>query len=150
MGAADIALACMACGGIVGLATWAGLLASGGAIFLGSLVSSAVVITTSSGERPSHPARVGFSHGIAMLSGIALRGLLPLGPGAVALAVAIALAIVLIFDALHPPALANAGFAYASPASAEQLLGLTAATALVLVLAAIALPRLRIRPDRGR
>jgi hypothetical protein len=124
---------------MVGLAVWAGHLVSGGTLFLTSLASSAVLIATGPELRPSHPARVILSHSIAMLCGIVLRGVLPPSPFSIAASVTLALCIILLIDALHPPALANAGFAFASHASVAELLVLTAATAATLAICALAL-----------
>src|SRR3546814_4507733 len=80
MGTVRILIACGSCGAVVGLAVWAGQLATGGARFLTSLVSSAVIIATAPTLKQSHPARVTLSHAIAMISGIGLRTVLPLSP----------------------------------------------------------------------
>src|SRR3546814_5568304 len=74
---------------VVGLAVWAGQLATGGALFLTSLVSSAVIIATAPTLKQSHPARVTLSHAIAMISGIGMRAVLPMSPYAVALSVVV-------------------------------------------------------------
>src|SRR3546814_5839552 len=85
MGTVRILIACGSCGAVVGLAVWAGLLATGGALFLTSLVSSAVIIATALTLKQSHLARVTLSHAIAMISGIGMRAVLPMSPYAVAL-----------------------------------------------------------------
>jgi len=135
----QILFACASCGGVVGLAIWAGQLATGGALFLTSLMSSAVIIATTPTLKQSHPTPVILSHVVAMVSGIAMRAVLPVSPYAIAAAVTVALCIILFLDALHPPALANAGFAYSTHATAGELLQLTAATVAVLAVCAICL-----------
>lgn len=136
-----VVLSCLSCSAIVALAVWAGQSANAGGLFLTSLGSSAVIIATAPRSKQSHPARVILSHGIAMLSGIVLRSLLPPSPIAIALALGIALAIILMLDLLHPPALANAVFAFSAQAGTVELLQLTAATGCVLGLSAVTLSR---------
>jgi hypothetical protein len=51
----------------------------------------------------------------------------------------IALCIILFMDALHAPALTNAGFAFLSPATTNDLLVLGAATSVTLGVAALGL-----------
>src|SRR3546814_3168246 len=76
-----------------------------------------------------------------MISGIGMRAVLPMSPYAVALSVVVALCLILFLDALHPPALANAGFAYSAHATVSELLQLTAATVAVLAICAVCLSR---------
>lgn len=142
----------VSCGVIVGFAVWAGRSVSADGLFLTSLGSSAVIIATAPRSKQSHPARVALSHGIAMLSGIALRSLMPVSPLAVALSVGIALALILVLDLLHPPALANAVFAFSSQADAIELLRLTAATVAILGSSAFVLARHAAvgKPDNAR
>src|SRR3546814_19771821 len=61
MGTVRILIACGSCGAVVGLAVWAGQLATGGALFLPSLVSRAVIFATAPPPTQSPPARVTFS-----------------------------------------------------------------------------------------
>src|SRR3546814_17426837 len=76
-----------------------------------------------------------------MISGSGMRAVLPMSPYAVALSVVVALCLILFLDALHPPALANAGFAYSAHATVSELLQLTAATVAVLAICAVCLSR---------
>src|SRR3546814_1974659 len=98
------------------------------------LFSSDLIIATAPTLKQSQPARVTLSHAIAMISGIGMRAVLPMSPYAVALSVVVALCLILFLDALHPPALANAGFAYSAHATVSELLQLTAATVAVLAI----------------
>src|SRR3546814_6895490 len=84
-----------------------------------------------------------------MISGIGMRAVLPMSPYAVALSVVVALCLILFLDALHPPALANAGFAYSAHATVSELLQLTAATVAVLAICAVCLSRWTERTGRG-
>jgi CBS-domain-containing membrane protein len=145
--ASRIIWSCLACSAIVAFAVWAGQSANAEGLFLTSLGSSAVIIATAPRSKQSHPARIVLSHGIAMLSGIVLRSLMPQSPLAIALALGIALAIILILDLLHPPALANAVFAFSAQAGTVELLQLTAATGCVLGLSAFTLSRCPTIPD---
>src|SRR3546814_5004856 len=95
------------------------------------------------------PARVTLSHAIAMISGIGMRAVLPMSPYAVALSVVVALCLILFLDALHPPALANAGFAYSAHPTVSELLQLTAATVAVLAICAVCLSRWTERTGRS-
>src|SRR3546814_9591032 len=149
MGTVRILIACGSCGAVVGLAVWAGQLATGGALFLTSLVSSPVILGTAPTLKQSHPARVTLRHAIAILSGSGMRAVLPMSPYAVALSVVVALCLILFLDALHPPALANAGFAYSAHATVSELLQLTAATVAVLAICAVCLSRWTERTGRG-
>ncbi|TAL04571.1 MAG: HPP family protein [Rhodospirillaceae bacterium] len=137
----NILLACVACGSTVGLGIWAGQLTNGDTLFLTSLISSAVLITTAPSSRQGHPARIVLSHFIATASGIVTRGFLTPSPQAIAISVVIALSVILLLDVLHPPALANAGYAFMTDATTGELLALTAATAIVLSLASITISR---------
>src|SRR3546814_12658949 len=78
-----------------------------------------------------------------------MRAVLPMSPYAVALSVVVALCLILFLDALHPPALANAGFASSAHATLSELLQLTAATVAVLAIRAGCLSRWTERTGRG-
>src|SRR3546814_21057915 len=84
IGTVRILIACGSCGAVVGLAVWAGQLATGGALFLTSLVSRAVIIATAPTLQQSPPARVTFTHSIALTSCIGMLEVLPHRPSAVA------------------------------------------------------------------
>src|SRR3546814_15408025 len=99
MGTVRILIACGSCGAVVGLAVWAGQLATGGALFLTSLVSSAFIIATEPTLKQSHTARVTLRHPFAMISGIGLRAVLTLSPYAVAFSVVGALCLFLFLVA---------------------------------------------------
>src|SRR3546814_20585308 len=84
-----------------------------------------------------------------MISGSGMRAVLPMSPYAVALSVVVALCLILFLDALHPPALANAGFAYSAHATVSELLQLPAATVAVLAICAVCLSRWPERTGHG-
>src|SRR3546814_11577194 len=102
MGTVRILIACGSCGAVAGLAVWAGQLATGGALFLTSLVSSAVIIATAPTLKQSHPARVTLRHALARISRIGSRPVLPMRPYSGAFPVVVPLCLIL-FLADPPP-----------------------------------------------
>lgn len=128
----------VACGAVTYVAIQGGEWTSGGRLYLASLFSSAVLVSTAPTLRQCHPARILVSHIGSMMIGLLARMLVPATPLTIAMSVSIALCLVLLFDALHPPAIANAGIGLVAPESMSELLSLVAVTSVLLAVAAVA------------
>ncbi|WOF45527.1 HPP family protein [Sphingopyxis indica] len=128
----------VACGAVTYVAIQGGEWTSGGRLYLASLFSSAVLVATAPTLRQCHPARILTSHIGSMGVGLVARMVVPATPLTIAMSVSVALCLVLVFDALHPPAIANAGIGLVAPESISELLSLVAVTSFLLAGAAVA------------
>lgn len=94
--------------------------AAGPAILFTSWASSVALVLTNPSIRSSAPHRVGFCHALTALIGLSAHAVLPGFALAVGTAVGISVALALIGDLMHPPAIANAAFAFVSNAPADK------------------------------
>ncbi|WP_176592569.1 HPP family protein [Sphingobium sp. EM0848] len=131
-------LCALACGTVTYAAIWAGEWSSGGRLYLASIFSTAVLISTSPTLRQCHPARIVVSHVGSMMVGLIARMFFLPTPLTIAIAVGIALCFVVMFDALHPPAIANAAIALVAHETTPVLLALAAISSFMLAAAAAA------------
>lgn len=106
--------------------------AAGTGLFLTSWASGAAVIVSARDDRASRAWPVAASHLAAAATGLLCRAVLPAAPWAIGCALAVAAA----SDVLHPPAMANAAFAFATPAAWPELLGTAAPAAAAALLGA--------------
>lgn len=114
----------------------------GATIFFTSWASSAAILLSVPEAHACRPVRVGSSHMIAALVGLACHAVFPTSSFAIGGAVAISLLIALSLDALHPPAMANAAFAFAAPSDASVFVMTALVGALGLATIALLLGRL--------
>ncbi|WP_145203705.1 HPP family protein [Sphingobium sp. B2] len=122
---------------IATLGSIAGL--GGTAIFFTSWASSAAILLSTPAARACHPRRIAASHITAATVGLVCSSGLAATPCSLGTAVAISIAIVMLADLLHPPAMANAAFAFSAPHDAVAFLGTAALGAIGLALLAMVL-----------
>jgi hypothetical protein len=109
----------------------------GFALFFASWASSLAVILSASDGRTTRPQAIGFSHVIAAAAGIFCRAFFPGEAWAIGAAVGCALAATAAVGLLHPPAIGNAAFAFATPQPWPAFMAAASIGALCLCASAV-------------
>lgn len=130
---------------VVGAALIAALIGSvqslGYPIFFASWASSATLLLTSPQAPTARPHRVGLSHLVTALIGLACHSVMPNTFWAIGLAVGLSIGLCTLADIVHPPAAANAAFAFVTIASPVAFL-------MVALLGALGLAAFALATDR--
>ncbi|WP_454885373.1 HPP family protein [Sphingomonas oryzagri] len=110
-------------------------------VFFASWASSATLLLTSPQAPTARPHRVGLSHLVTALIGLACHSVMPNTFWAIGLAVGLSIGLCMLADIIHPPAAANAAFAFVTAASPIVFL-------MVALLGALGLAAFALASDR--
>ncbi len=113
-------------------------------IFFASWASSVALMLTAWESSAAAPHRIGLCHVAAALIGLVAHAALPTSAWSIGASVAVAACVVLLIDLMHPPAMANAAFAFVGMATPLDFILTAAIGGLLLGLFALASSQIRL------